>query len=78
MDGGRTIKSKKLQIWPLVATVVELPPLLRNSYRNVIWLGLWYSSTSKPNWTLMLNLMESELSESLIFAFNESIFEVTI
>lgn len=78
VDGGRTTKSKNFQIWPIVATVVELPPLLRNSYRNAIWLCIWYSTTSKPNWNLMVKLIKTEIGEQLLLNVNENIFEVNI
>lgn len=40
-DGGQIANSKNLQIWPLIGTIIELPPLLRNCIRNAIWMGIW-------------------------------------
>lgn len=40
-DGGRIAKSKNYQVWPLIATIAQLPPNLRNSLRNTVWMGIW-------------------------------------
>lgn len=41
-DGGRTTKSNKLQIWPLLGSIAELPPSLRYAQHNCVWFAIWY------------------------------------
>lgn len=40
-DGAKVAKSTTAQIWPLMGTVLELPPLIRFSQNNVIWCLIW-------------------------------------
>lgn len=40
-DGAKVTTSTTAQIWPLMGTVLELPPLIRFSQNNVIWCLIW-------------------------------------
>ncbi len=40
-DGAPLIKSRKFAMWPVLGTIVELNQSSRESFRNVILLGLW-------------------------------------
>lgn len=50
-DGSPLFKSSVLEIWPLIASVNELPPLQR--MKNPILLGLWFGR-GKPNFKTFL------------------------
>lgn len=36
-DGGMLTNSTKLQVWPLLGSVLELPPGMRRSEKNLLW-----------------------------------------
>lgn len=40
-DGGKVTNSAKTQIWPLFGNVLELPPKMRFSQKNIIWFAIW-------------------------------------
>lgn len=40
-DGGKLTNSTNLQLWPLLGSVLELPPSMRRSKKNFLWLFLW-------------------------------------
>jgi hypothetical protein len=52
-DGAPLIRTTKQSIWPLFASIVEIPPPVREYQKNIILLGLW-SSKSKPNVNVFL------------------------
>ncbi len=52
-DGAPLIRSTKQSIWPLFASIVEIPPPVREYQRNIILLGLW-SSKSKHDVNVFL------------------------
>lgn len=52
-DGAPLIRTTKQSIWPLFASIVEIPPPVREYQRNIVLLGLW-SSKIKPNPNLFL------------------------
>jgi hypothetical protein len=40
-DGASLTNSQSFSIWPVIATIVELDPITRESFRNIIILGIW-------------------------------------
>jgi hypothetical protein len=38
-DGAPAVKSNSFSVWPVLATVLELPQVIRESFRNMILLG---------------------------------------
>jgi len=52
-DGAPLIRTTKQSIWPLFASIVEIPPPVREYQKNIILLGLW-SSKSKPDVNIFL------------------------
>ncbi|XP_028403523.1 uncharacterized protein LOC114526207 [Dendronephthya gigantea] len=48
VDGAPAFRSNSASIWPIQSFVVELPPPLRYSFKNIIMSGIWYGKR-KPN-----------------------------
>lgn len=48
-DGFSPILSRKIQVWPLLMSIVNLPPAERIKMGNVIMVG-FYMGRSKPQW----------------------------
>ncbi|CAF1498461.1 unnamed protein product [Rotaria sordida] len=53
-DGAPLIRTTKSSIWPCLASIVELPPQVRENQKNIVILCLWNSSI-KPNVDLFMN-----------------------
>ncbi|CAF4838892.1 unnamed protein product [Rotaria socialis] len=52
-DGAPLVRSTKQSIWPFFASIVELPPPVRDYQANIILLSLW-SSKRKPDVNVFL------------------------
>ena len=52
-DGAPLIRTTKQSLWPLFASIVEIPPPVREYQKNIILLALW-SSKSKPDVNVFL------------------------
>lgn len=52
-DGAPLVRSSKQSIWPCFASIVELPPPVREYQRNIMLLALW-SSKVKPDVNVFL------------------------
>lgn len=52
-DGAPLIRTTKQSIWPLFASIVEIPPPVREYQKNIILMALW-SSRSKPDVNVFL------------------------
>ncbi|CAF1044996.1 unnamed protein product [Brachionus calyciflorus] len=61
-DGVQYNKSGANSIWVLLSSIAELPPLLRNSFENIVFHSLWTGAA--PDFNLWLNI-EKEI-DSLI------------
>ena len=53
-DGFSPILSRKVQVWPLLLSLVNLPPFERNKLCNIIMVA-FYIGKSKPQWSTFLN-----------------------
>lgn len=53
-DGAPLVRSTRMALWPLFASVVELPPPIREYQENIIVLALW-ASIEKPNIQIFLD-----------------------
>uniref|UniRef100_A0A914PTM7 Uncharacterized protein n=1 Tax=Panagrolaimus davidi TaxID=227884 RepID=A0A914PTM7_9BILA len=42
-DGGRYAENGKFEGWPLIASILDLPPILRGKFTNLIFMAYWYS-----------------------------------
>lgn len=62
VNGARFKKSWSGEAWPVLATVVELPPVKRHRYGNSIALGFWIGH--KPDFDVYLREMLLELNEN--------------
>ena len=52
-DGAPLIRTSKQSIWPLFASIVEIPPPIREYQKNIVLLALW-SSKSKSDVNVFL------------------------
>ena len=59
-DGAPLIKLSKINLWPCFASLVELPPPVREYQKNIIVLAVW-SSTIKPDPNVFLHQTIEEL-----------------
>lgn len=48
-------------VWPIWLSIVDLPPILRFSFKNMILAGLWFGR-GKPDWDFILPLLAGDLS----------------
>ena len=53
-DGAPLVRSSKRSTWPLFASIVEIPPPIREHQRNIILLAIW-TSRRKPNPNIFLH-----------------------
>jgi hypothetical protein len=59
-DGAPIDSIGNYKIWPILGTVVELEPLQRESFKNMIFLGVWIS-VEKPIMNIYLEKAISEI-----------------
>lgn len=59
-DGAPLIRSTKSAVWPCFASIVELPPPVREYKANILTLGLWVSNM-KPNVDIFLKEIIEQL-----------------
>ena len=71
-DGANYTKSNNDSLHAFFSTICELPPLLRNSNRNIITHSLWTGST--PNFNIFLSRFNNQLDKIL----KEGIFIETL
>ena len=65
-DGFSPILSRKMQVWPLLLTVVNLPPSQRIKLSNVIMVA-FHIGKSKPDWTIFLQHLMDAMKETVQF-----------
>lgn len=53
-DGAPVVRTTKSSLWPCLASIVELPPQIREKQTNILVLCLWLSSV-KPEVNLFMN-----------------------
>lgn len=70
-DGSPLVKSSKQSLWPCFASLVELPPPIRDYQENIVVMALW-ASRSKPEPNVFLHETIDELKE--LIANGTSIF----
>ena len=79
-DGAPMVRTTKSALWPCLASIVELPPHVREKQANIVVLCLWLSSI-KPNVDLFLNdCIEqlTELSNPFTLIINDLQFVLTV
>lgn len=59
-DGAPVVKSSKQSLWPCFASLVELPPPVRDYQKNIILMSLW-TSKKKPDANIFLEETIEEL-----------------
>ncbi|CAF5161886.1 unnamed protein product, partial [Rotaria magnacalcarata] len=60
VDGSPLVKSSKQSMWPCFASIVELPPPIRDYQKNIVLLSLW-ASRVKPDPDVFLQETIEEL-----------------
>ena len=60
VDGSPLVKSSKQSMWPCFASIVELPPPIRDYQKNIVLLSLWVSRV-KPDPDVFLHETIEEL-----------------
>ena len=78
-DGGQPFRFKKMSLWPLHATILDLPLYIRSKKENILLFGLWLSST-KPDWNRFVteNLKHSLLSQVTTFNVQNSMVDFKV
>ncbi|CAF4925855.1 unnamed protein product [Rotaria sp. Silwood1] len=67
-DGAPLIRSSKQSIWPCFASIVELPPPIREHQTNIMLLALW-SAKVKPNVNVFLERTISDIEQLMTRGF---------
>lgn len=79
-DGAPMVRTTKSSLWPCLASIVELPPQVREKQTNIVVLCMWLSSV-KPNVDVFMNdCIEQliELSNPFTLFINDVQFTVSI
>lgn len=61
-DGIQLIKSKSLQFWPVLLSICELPPKLRDSVKNKLIIGVWLGKV-KPSSDILFESLKNQLEK---------------
>ena len=72
-DGAPLVKMGGRSLWPVQATLVEIPPPLRDHYNSTMILGAWLGSTH-PNSDLLWQNIVNQIKVSLTVVFHVSNF----
>ncbi|CAF3622836.1 unnamed protein product [Rotaria sp. Silwood1] len=67
-DGAPLVRSSKQSIWPCFASIVELPPPIREHQTNIMLLALW-SAKVKPNVNVFLERTISDIKQLMTHGF---------
>ena len=68
-DGVRIVNSKNRSLWPLWFSILNLPPILRCKFANIVLANLWFGR-GKPNWKIFFDQVKEELDESVSIEYN--------
>lgn len=60
-DGVQPHKSSGAKLWPLMFTIMEVPPVLRSSF-IIVW-GIWFDKKLKPDMNMFLEPFVTSLSK---------------
>ncbi|CAF1345618.1 unnamed protein product [Didymodactylos carnosus] len=61
-DGAPLIRTTRVSLWPCFASIVELPPPVREYQTNIVVLALW-SAKQKPNVNVFLEETMKDLKD---------------
>ena len=80
-DGVRIVNSKKRSLWPLWLSVLNLPPILRCKFVNIVLAKLWLGQ-GKPDWEIFFSEIKDRLSKDVSIEYNgiswNVVFEVKL
>lgn len=72
-DGVNIVKSKSsLEFYPVWIALAELPPRLRQSYRNIVLAALWCGD-DKPDWGVVFTHLKKELWYGIDYSVNGTV-----
>lgn len=63
-DGFSPLLSRNVQVWPLLLSLVNLPPRLRKRMSNIVMVG-FFIGPSKPPWKQFLEYLDKSLREKV-------------
>ena len=69
IDGASVFKSRNISVWPVWVQMLNLPPLLRCSDKNMSLLALWHGE-GKPDFKIFLDKIVYELKTALNRCFD--------
>lgn len=80
-DGIQRSKHPSTTIWPILASILELPPSIRNSIKNKLIAGVWYAK-QKPNSDILFRNFFEQIEElnknKILLTFNGTDIEISI
>lgn len=77
-DGVNIVKSKTTkEFYPVWISLVELPPRLRQSYRNTVLAAL-FCGDDKPDWDLVFDHLRKEISGGIVFNYHAQYYNADI
>lgn len=78
-DGGQLFRYKKQTVWPVHATLLDLPLDVRCKKENILLLCLWLGKR-KPHWSILLKdyLSNSVIGKTFSFAVKGSVINVKV
>ena len=71
-DGVRIVNSKNRSLWPVWFSILNLPPILRCKFANIVLAKLWFGR-GKPNWKIFFDKVRETLNQSVSMEFNDAL-----
>lgn len=66
-DGLSPVLSRKLQVWPILLSMVNLPPQERRRLCNIIMIGFYIGYSPKPDWNIFLESLITYINGVYLF-----------
>ena len=66
-DGFSPVLSRKIQVWPLLLSLVNLSPGERRRLCNIIMAGFYIGTSPKPDWNVFLESLISSINDVYVF-----------
>jgi hypothetical protein len=59
-DGFQVTNNSSIEMWPVICSIIEFPPIIRNSLKNKIIFGLWCGK-SKPTSDILFEQFSNQM-----------------